>query len=174
MLPRAAFAAVVIAAVALCAGPRPAAAQSQGSLGLIQSFTKTSTGSITFAVQNIAAPALAGSQAYGFSLTVQTGNLPGSITLTAPTVTGTAGNSIPRAAFSASCVATLDQSAIFTSLGVVRLGASPVSCGTISAQSGGQLNFNVTLYIDKMASAAGAFSADTYASGLLSVTANAP
>lgn len=163
--------AVATAAIALLGAavtPRAADASS------IFSFTKTSSGSIAFAVSDVNAPALAGSQAYGFTLQVQTGFSSGSVTLTAPAITGTAGNAIKHAAFSASCTATSDPGGIFASLGIVRLASTPVSCWQISPFSSNTVKFNVTLYIDKMAGSADAFSADTYTSGSLAVTANAP
>lgn len=165
---RRAAAAVLILGLASAPGPALAA---NGSIG---QFTKTSTGNITFSVQDVASPALVGTPAYGFNLLIQTGSTQGSITITAPAIVGTAGNTILRSAFSASCTATSDPNGTFTSLGIVRLGVTAVTCAQIDPGQSTQIRFDVTLYIDKMANAAGAFSADTYASGSLTVTANAP
>lgn len=158
----------VTLAACIVAMPQPASA------GLIVLFTPTSSGSITYTVSTVNPPAQAGSQTYGYTLLIQTATTAGSVTLTAPTIVGTGGNSISPAAFSASCTSTSDPGAIFSSLGTVRLGASPVSCANISRNSINTVQFKVTLYLDVMASAAGAFSADTYTPGSLTVTANAP
>jgi hypothetical protein len=140
------------------------AARPADAAGSISSFTKTSSGSITYTV----------SEAYGFSLIVQTGSTHGSVTLTAPAINGTSTNKIPAAAFSATCTATSDTNGIFTSLGTVRLSTTPVSCGQLSAFSSGTVRFVVALYLDETAASASAFTADTYTSGSLSVIANAP
>ncbi|MEA2720057.1 MAG: hypothetical protein QOJ39_1921 [Candidatus Eremiobacteraeota bacterium] len=159
---------VLVFAVA-AAAPRPADAA-----GFISSFTKTSTGSITYAVNDISDPQLAGSQSYGFALTASTSSTHGSVTLTAPAIQGTSTNKIPPAAFSAICTATSDTNGIFTSLGLVRLGASAVSCGQLATFANGTVRFTVTLYLDDTAASASAFTADTYASSSLTVVANAP
>lgn len=150
------------------------AARPADAAGSISSFTKTSSGSITYTVGGITQPELAGSEAYGFSLIVQTGSTHGSVTLTAPAINGTSTNKIPAAAFSATCTATSDTNGIFTSLGTVRLSTTPVSCGQLSAFSSGTVRFVVALYLDETAASASAFTADTYTSGSLSVIANAP
>ena len=141
--------------------------------GTIVSFTPTSSGSIAFTVSDLTKPALPGSQGYGFSVQLITAISPGTLTLTAPTIAGTGANSISRSAFSASCVATSDPNALFTSAGTVRLGASAVTCGTFAANATGTVKFTVNLFLDDTADST-AFSADTYSAGSLAVTVNAP
>lgn len=148
-------------------------ATSASAAGTITSFTKTSAGSIAFVVPDLSSAAQPGSPAYGFALQVKTTALPGSITIAAPAITGTAGNSISKQAFFASCAATSDPGGIFTSSGMVRLGVAAVQCATIASNKNNTVNFTVTLYLDDTDDAT-AFTADTYASGTLAVTANAP
>ena len=156
----------VIATVA-CAVPAQAAA------GKITSFTTSSSGNIAFTVPSLANVALPGSQSYAYVLKIRTSALPGSVTITAPLITGTGGNTIPQSAFQAKCTATSDPGAIFTSSGMVRLSASAVTCGTVAANSNNTVNFTVTLYLDCTPDAS-SFTADTYANASMSVTANAP
>lgn len=164
-------AAALLLAAGLVAGLRPL--EAGAASGKIFSFTTGNSGAISFAVPGLADPALPGSQTYAYALNIRTSPLPGSITVTAPTITGTAGNSVPAAAFLASCSATSDPGGIFSSSGMVRLSGTAVTCGTISANASNTVNFTLTLYLDDT-DGASAFSADTYASGTLSITANAP
>lgn len=151
-----------------------AAARPADAAGSISSFTKTSSGNITFTVADITNTALAGSQSYGFALTVTTSATRGSVTVTAPTITGTSGNTIPAAAFSAVCTETSDPNGVFTTLGLVHLSTAAVSCGQLASNTSGTVRFTVTLYIDDAAASASAFTADSYTANTLSVIANAP
>jgi hypothetical protein len=166
------FARVAAALLALLGNTAlPRAADAAGA---IVSFTKTSTGNIAFAVSDVDPPALAGSPAYGFSLSIVTVLAAGSVTLTAPRLTGAGGGVIAESAFSASCTATSDPGAIFSSAGIVRLASTPVKCADIAANATNTVKFDVMLYLDKMADSPAAFSADVYTNGTLTVTANAP
>lgn len=163
--------AALLLAAGLVFALRPLGAQA--AAGKINSFTTSSSGPIAFSVPSLANPAQPGSQTYAYTLSIRTSPLPGSVTVTAPAITGTAGNTIPASAFQASCVATSDIGGIFTSSGMVRLSGSAVNCATIAANSNNTVNFTLTLYLDDTPDAS-SFTADTYASGTLSVTANAP
>ncbi len=141
--------------------------------GKIFSFSTSSSGAIAFTVPNLSSAAQPGSQTYAYALSIRTSPTPGSVTVSAPAINGTAGNAIPQAAFLASCSATSDPGGIFTSSGTVRLGAAPVTCATIATNATNTVNFSLTLYLDDTPDAS-SFSADTYTNGLLSITANAP
>jgi hypothetical protein len=167
---RARIATVVAGVIAMAAC---AAVPAQAASGKINSFTTTSSGSITFAVPDLTNSALPGSQSYAYTLSIRTSGLPGSVTITAPLITGTGGNTIPQSAFQAKCTATSDPGALFTSSGMVRLSASAVTCGTVAANGNNTIKFDVTLYLDCTPDAS-AFTADTYGSASMSVTANAP
>ncbi len=166
---RAIVATVVAGVLAMIACALPA----QAASGKIFSFTTSSSGNITFSVPDLSNVALPGSQSYAYALSIRTSPLQGSVTITAPLITGTAGNTIPQAAFQAQCTATSDPGGIFTSSGMVRLSASAVTCGTVTANSNNTINFTVTLYLDCTPDAS-SFTADTYANASMSVTANAP
>ncbi|MEA2664210.1 MAG: hypothetical protein QOI11_1154 [Candidatus Eremiobacteraeota bacterium] len=163
-------AALLLAAGLVCALRPPGA---QAASGKINSFTTGSSGSIAFVVPSLVNPAQPGSRTYAYTLSIRTSPLPGSVTVSAPAITGTAGNSVPKAAFLASCSATSDPGGIFSSSGMVRLGAAAVTCATIAANANDTVNFTLTLYLDDTPDAS-SFTADTYASGTLSITANAP
>jgi hypothetical protein len=141
--------------------------------GKINSFTTSSSGSIAFTVPDLTNVALPGSQSYAYVLSIRTSPLPGSVTITAPIISGTTGNKIPQAAFQAKCTATSDPGGLFTSSGMVRLSASAVTCGTVAANGNNTINFTVTLYLDCTPDAS-SFTADTYTNASMSVTANAP
>jgi hypothetical protein len=149
------------------------AVPAQAASGKIFSFTTSSSGNITFAVPSLANAALPGSQSYAYALQIRTSPLQGSVTITAPLITGTGGNTIPQSAFQAQCTATSDPGGLFTSSGLVRLSASAVTCGTVAANGNNTINFTVTLYLDCTPDAS-SFTADTYANANMSVTANAP
>ncbi len=166
---RAIVATVVAGVLAMIACALPA----QAASGKIFSFTTSSSGNIAFTVPNLSSVALAGSQSYAYALSIRTSPLQGSVTITAPLINGTGGNSIPQSAFQAQCTATSDPGGLFTSSGLVRLSASAVTCGTVAANGNNTINFDVTLYLDCTPDAA-SFTADTYASANMSVTANAP
>jgi hypothetical protein len=137
-------------------------------------LTSLSSGSIGFTVSTVSNSQAAGSQSFGFSLTVTTGAERGTVTITAPSIVGSQGNLIATGAFEASCVATNDPSGVFTSSGTVRLSSSAVTCATIASHSSNKrVQFDVTLYLDE-SSDGEAFSADTYHNGVLTVTAAAP
>ncbi|HEY0613378.1 MAG TPA: hypothetical protein VGC96_02010 [Candidatus Elarobacter sp.] len=156
------------ALVLLLGVERPAGA------GTISSFTQTSSGSIAFTVGDVTNTSLAGSQSYGYALQIATGANRGAIVISAPTINGTLGNSIPLSAFSAKCTATSDPSGMFTSLGKVQLGSSAVTCANLTAYGSGTVKFDVTLYLNAAASSVWAFAADTYSSGTVSVGIQAP
>jgi len=162
--------AALLAAAALVLVRPPDA---EAAAGKIFSFTTGNSGAIAFTVPSLANAAQPGSQTYAYALSIRTSPLPGSVTVTAPTITGTAGNSIPKTAFQASCTVTSDPGGIFTSSGMVRLSAGAVTCGTISANANNTVNFTLTLYLDDTPDAS-SFTADTYAGGTLTMTANAP
>lgn len=161
-----------VVAFVLCAalGTVPLCAQAAGS---IISFSQLTAGGISYTVPDLTNSRLAGSQSISFSGHIHTGPLGGSITLGAPPVTGTGGNSISTGAWWASCIATSDPGAMFTSSGIVQLGAGSVTCATLTASTNNTVQFDVTLYLDTTPSAT-SFTSDTYSSALLSVTANAP
>jgi hypothetical protein len=161
--------AATAAATALLACALPADAAS----GKITSFTTSNSGSIAFTVPNLTTVALPGSQSYAYTLQIRTSPLQGSVTVTAPLITGTGGNTIPQSAFLAQCTATSDPGALFTSSGMVRLSSSAVTCGTVAANGNNTIKFTVTLYLDCTPDAS-SFTADTYANASMSVTANAP
>jgi len=167
MRAHAATAAAAALAMLACAVPADAAS------GKIFSFTTSSSGNIAFTVPNLSNAALPGSQSYAYTLQIRTSPLQGSVTVTAPLITGTGGNTIPQSAFLAQCTATSDPGALFTSSGMVRLSASAVTCATIAANGNNTINFNVTLYLDCTPDAS-SFTADTYGTAAASVTANAP
>jgi hypothetical protein len=149
------------------------AVPAQAASGKINSFTTTSSGSIAFTVPGLSNVALPGSQPYAYVLSIRTSPLPGSVTITAPLINGTGGNTIPQSAFQAQCTATSDPGGLFTSSGLVRLSASAVTCGTVAANGNNTINFTVTLYLDCTPDAS-SFTADTYTNASMSVTANAP
>jgi hypothetical protein len=167
MRAHAATAAAAALALLACALPADAAT------GKITSFTTSSSGNIAFTVPNLTNAALPGSQPYAYTLQIRTSPLQGSVTITAPLITGTGGNTIPQSAFLAQCTATSDPGALFTSSGMVRLSSSAVTCGTVAANGNNTIQFNVTLYLDCTPDAS-SFTSDTYAGGTMSVTANAP
>ncbi len=158
-------------AAALVLGLHPLGAAA--AAGKIFSFTTGNSGSIAFVVPSLVNPAQPGSQTYAYALDIRTSALPGSVTVSAPAINGTAGNTVPKTAFLASCTATSDPGGIFSSSGMVRLSTAAVTCGTISANANNTVNFTLTLYLDDTPDAS-SFSADTYASGSLTITANAP
>jgi hypothetical protein len=139
----------------------------------INAFSATSSGSIAFTVNGLSSPLLAGSQSYGFSLNFRSSPTPGTISVTAPSIVGTGGNSIRAGAFHALCSATSDSSGLFTSSGTVQLSSSAVTCGTIAANGQETLAFRVTLYLDDTTDAT-CFTADTYTAASLVVTVNLP
>lgn len=157
-----------VAALAAClTAPAGAAAK-------INSFTQLCSGNISFTVVDISQPLMPGSQSCSFSLDISTNANQGSVTLTAPAITGSTG-SIPQGAFHAVCTATTNPGGIFTSSGTVQLSSTAVTCGTISSNQTNQtIVFSVTLYLDDTGDAT-AFPADpTYKAANLAVTANAP
>lgn len=147
--------------------------RSDAQSGQINSFAPTSTGAINFVVHDISTLQQTGSQSYSFTLDGRTGDLPGTITVTAPSIVGTGGNTIPAGAFSASCTATSDPLGWFSSTGTVRLGTSPVTCANLALRVQEVLQFQVTVFLDDTPDAT-AFTADTYATGTMSVTVNVP
>lgn len=108
-----------------------------------------------------------------FTLNFRTSGTPGTITIMAPTINGTAGNSIPQSAFLAKCTRNSDPNGDFTTSGVVRLGAAPVTCGTVVPGISDTFTFDVTITIDGSADAS-SFTGDTYTPGSLIVTATLP
>jgi hypothetical protein len=158
-------------AAALGLGLHPLGAAA--AAGKITTFTTAGSGAIAFVVPSLASAAQPGSKTYAYTLTIRTSPLPGSVTVTAPAINGTAGNTVPKTAFLASCTATSDPGGIFSSSGMVRLGAAAVTCGTVAANANNTVNFTLTLYLDDTPDAS-SFTADTYANGPLSITANAP
>ncbi|MGA3036727.1 MAG: hypothetical protein ABSE64_04500 [Vulcanimicrobiaceae bacterium] len=141
----------------------------------ITSFTKLCTGSIGFSVVDITHSQLPGSESCSFSLEITTNANQGSITVTAPKVTGSTGATISQNAFYALCSASSDPSGIFSSSGTVRLGSSAVTCATIASNSNNKtVTFSVSLFLDDTADAT-AFPGDpSYTATSLTVTANAP
>jgi hypothetical protein len=143
--------------------------------GKITSFTKLCTGSIAFSVVDITHSQLPGSEACSFSLQITTSANQGSITVTAPTVTGSTGAKISQTAFYALCSASSDPSGIFSSSGTVRLSSSAVTCGTIASNSNNKtVTFSVSLFLDDTADATSFPGDPSYTATSLTVTANAP
>ena len=161
--------AAILLSTALCG-------RAQAATPKIHSFTNLcgATTAISFTVTDDTQTRMPGSATCSFSLDITTGPNQGSVTLTAPSITGSTGV-IPGNAFWASCSATSDPSAIFTTLGTVQLGSSAVSCATIAANTNNKtVTFVVTLYLDDTPDAT-AFPGDpAYVSAKLAVTANAP
>jgi len=141
----------------------------------IHSFTKLCAGSISFSVVDITQSQLPGSQSCSFSLDITTSPNQGSITITAPKITGSTGVTIPQTAFYALCSASSDPSGIFSSSGTVQLSASAVTCATIASKTTNKtVVFSVSLFLDDTSDAT-AFPADpAYTAANLSVTATAP
>jgi len=170
MIVRRLVTAMAAAAVLVATTTMPASA----ATAAILAFINGGSSSITFSVADMsqsAMPATSGLPSY--TLIAQTSSSTGSITLTAPTVRGASGAVIPANAFQAKCTETSDNQNMFTTTGLVRLGAAPVSCGTLAANVLGSVTFTIALYLDDTGDAYG-FPADTYTSGSLSVTANVP
>ena len=163
----AAFAAIAFAVVA--ASPRAMA----GPPSAVFSFTVNSSGNIDFPVSDLTTPLLAGSQSYSYTMKVRTSASTGYVQLNAPTMTGTAGNSIPFGAFHAVCTAQSDSAGMFGSLGTVQLAASAVNCASLAPSTTSTITFTVTLYLDDTPDAT-AFTADTYANGTMTLTVNMP
>lgn len=161
-----------VVAFVLCAvlGTVPLCAQAAGS---IISFTQLTAGGINYTVNGLTNNRLSGSQTIDFSLHIHTTALAGSVTLGAPPVTGTGGNSITKGAWWASCTVVSDPGGLFTSSGIVQLGAGNVTCATIASTSNNTVQFAVSLFLDETPDVT-SFTSDTYSSGLLGVTANAP
>lgn len=149
--------------------------RADAAAGKINSFTKLCSGSISFSVVDITQPQLPGSASCSFTLDVTTSANQGSITLTAPKITGSTGATIPQNAFYALCSASSDPSGIFSSNGTVQLSASAVTCATIASNSKNKtVTFSVSLFLDDTADAT-VFPGDpAYTAANLSVTANAP
>lgn len=141
--------------------------------GFIFGFTNLTPGTMSFTVPDLTNNRLPASQTVDFQLTALVGTLGGNVTLSAPAITGTAGNSINPGAWYASCVASSDPGGLFTSLGMVQLGLGNVSCGNLNAATLGQLQFTISLYLDTTPDST-SFPADIYASAPLTVTVNAP
>ena len=150
-------------------------ARADAAAGKITTFTKLCSGSINFSVVDITHSQLPGSQACSFTLEITTSSNQGSITLTAPTITGSTGATIPQTAFYALCSASSDPSGIFSSSGTVRLSSSAVTCATIASKAkNATVVFSVSLFLDDTADAT-AFPGDpAYTAANLSVTADAP
>ncbi|HTX02633.1 MAG TPA: hypothetical protein VMD07_03045 [Candidatus Acidoferrales bacterium] len=151
------------------------ASRSDAATGKITTFTKLCSGSISFSVVDITHAQLPGSESCSFSLEITTSANQGSITVTAPVVTGSTGAKISQNAFYALCSASSDPSGIFSSSGTVQLGSSAVTCATIASSSKNKtVTFSVSLFLDDTADAT-AFPGDpAYTATSLSVTANAP
>ena len=149
--------------------------RADAAAGKITSFTKLCSGSISFSVVDITHSQLPGSQSCSFSLEITTSANQGSITITAPTVTGSTGATIPQTAFYVLCSASSDPSGIFSSSGTVHLSTSAVTCATIASKTKNQtVVFSVSLFLDDTSDAS-AFPADpAYTAANLSVTATAP
>jgi len=141
----------------------------------IHSFTKLCSGSIGYSVVDIAQTRMPGTQSCSFSLDITTTANQGSVTVTAPTIVGSTGATIPPNAFYALCSASSDPSGIFTSSGTVQLGSSAVTCATIASNEKNKtVVFSVSLFLDDTSDAT-AFPGDpAYTAANLSVTANAP
>ena len=152
---------IAIAFVACVFGIEPAVASA--ATGSIKTFKSNTSGGIAFTVNNITTAALAGSQTYSFSLAGTVGSSPGSITITAPTMTGNAGNTIPVTAYTVTCTSTVDTYGSFQSSGAMPLSSSAVTCGTLSSSSNVNVTFTVLLTLNCTTSALYAFpSAATY------------
>jgi len=147
-------------------------AQSDAASAKIIAFTPT-TASIAFSGLTFAASQASTLIVTTFTLNFRTSGTPGTIAITAPTINGTAGNSIPQAAFLAKCTRNADPNGDFTTSGVVRLGAAPVTCGTVVPGISDTFTFDVTITIDGSADAS-SFTGDAYTSGSLIVTATLP
>ena len=141
----------------------------------IHSFTKLCTAGISFTVVDITHSQLPGSASCSFSLDITTSANQGSITVTAPKITGSTGATISQNAFYALCSASSDPSGIFSSSGTVQLSASAVTCATIASNENNKtVVFSVSLFLDDTADAT-AFPGDpAYVAANLSVTVNAP
>jgi len=141
----------------------------------IHSFTKLCSGSIDFSVVDITQSKLPGTQTCSFSLDITTTANQGSITLTAPKITGSTGATIPQNAFYALCSASSDPSGIFSSSGTVQLSAGAVTCATIASSSKNKtVVFSVSLFLDDTADATSFPGDPAYVAANLSVTATAP
>ena len=147
---------------------------SRANAGSILSFTKLSSGTIGFTVTDITSSQLAGSNTpQSFQLHIKTSALAGSITLTAPAISGSSG-SIASGAYYAQCTATSDPSGVFSSSGLIQLSSGPVTCANIASNNNAKVSFDVQLYLN-CTPGPNAFPADpAYGVGSLSVTANAP
>jgi hypothetical protein len=158
-------AALVLAVVPVCAS---------AATGTIYLFSSTGSSLLSFAVSDMTDPSmLPTSGSASFTLFATTSSTAGTITVTAPSITGASGATIPAGAFTAKCTATTDTAGMFTSSGTVRLASGAVTCGTLAANKTGELIFTVTLTVDDTGGAHG-FPADTYASSALKVVANVP
>ncbi len=143
--------------------------------GSLTKFETSSSGGISFTVSNLTSSALSGSQSYSYTLQGTSGSTAGSVTVTAPVITGNDGNTIPAAAFSATCTESVDRYSSFNPSGTVTLGSSPVACATITASSYVYVTFTVTLTLNCTAAPYGFPAATPYTnSAAMSVTANLP
>jgi hypothetical protein len=149
--------------------------RADAAAGKITTFTQLCSGGISFSVVDITHSRLPGSQSCSFSLEITTSANQGSITVTAPKITGSTGATISQTAFYALCSASSDPSGIFSSSGTVQLSASAVTCATIASQEKNKtVTFSISLFLDDTADAS-TFSGDpAYAAANLSVTADAP
>jgi len=145
---------------------------SDAATAKIYSFTPTSA-SISFTVLGFSAAQASAPIVTTYTINFRTSPTPGTIQISAPIINGTAGNSIPQSAFLAKCTRNSDPNGDFTTSGTVRLGATPVTCGTVVAGTSDSFTFDVAITIDGSADAS-SFTGDTYSSGSLIVTANLP
>ncbi len=97
-----------------CAASLCAPASAYGTGYGITSFSAGSSGSIAFTVTDIVDPALLGSQTYDFTLQGSTGTSRGNVTVTAPTIIGSSGRTIPASDFEATCIAVFDRAGSFS------------------------------------------------------------
>ena len=161
----------VLACFALLTMPQTAMART----GSLTQFASGSSGGMNFVVSNITNAALSASQSYTFTLDGTSGSTAGSVMITAPTLRGDAGNTIPASAFSATCTESVDRFSSFNSTGTVTLGSSPVACATITASSYVSVTFIVTLTLNCTPAPYAFPAATTYTnSSALEVTANLP
>jgi len=150
------------------------ASPATAATGTIYMFQSNGSSTLTFDVVDMSDPSMPPTTGSAtFLLWAATSATSGTITVTAPTVIGSSGVTIPAGAFTAKCTSTMDSGGMFTSKGTVRLSTSAVTCGTLAANKTGELDFTVTLTLDDTADAY-VFPADTYTSGSLRVTANVP
>jgi len=161
-----------ISLIALIAGLSLHAEAATPAVTLTQECAGTTV--ISFTVAGLTNPQLPGSTTCAFKLKITTDANEGTVTLTAPAITGSTG-SIPAGAFYGNCTATTNPSGIFTSSGTVQLASTPVTCGTIAANTSNKtIDFTVTLYIDETPDATSFPGDPAYVNSNLAVTANAP